>query len=88
MESDEEAMSRFITFVREVAVGYAGKTVLLVTHGGVMRAFLIKIGFGTYDTIRPGAVQNSAYVKMLSDGVDFFISETQGIRKVEEKDSV
>jgi len=40
IESDEEIISRFITFLREIAVGYKGKTILIVGHGGLNRTIL------------------------------------------------
>jgi len=75
-ETDEEVVNRFITFLREVAVGHCGKSVLVVTHGGLMRAFLNHISEETYLT---GSVSNLAYIKLESDGVDFFIKEKYGI---------
>lgn len=79
MESDDEIATRLVTYIREMAVGYAGKTVLLVCHGGLMRAFLLKIGFATFDELPPKSIRNTAYFKLLSDGVDFFVKETDGI---------
>ena len=76
-ESDEELISRFITFLREVAVAYRNKNVLVVTHGGVMRAFLNHLG----NNLKPGSINNTAYLIIDSDGVDFFIRETCGIEK-------
>lgn len=81
MESDDEVATRFTTYLREMAVAYAGKTVLLVCHGGLMRAFLIKIGYGTHTELPPGTIDNTAYFKLESDGVDFVIKETDGIHK-------
>lgn len=79
-ESDEKLVSRFITFVREIAVVYAGKTALVVTHGGLMSAFLTHAGFARTRKVR---VSNAGYFKLLSDGVDFFIHETNGITILE-----
>lgn len=81
IESDEQIVTRLITFLREAAITHPGKTVLVVTHGGIMRAFLIHLGIGTYQTLTRGAIKNAAYIKLLSDGVDFFIKETKGINK-------
>lgn len=75
-ETDEEVVNRFITFLREIAVGHCGESVLVVTHGGLMRAFLNHISEETYLT---GSVSNLAYIKLESDGVDFFIKEKYGI---------
>lgn len=79
IENDEELMSRFITFLREISVAYAGKTVLIVGHGSVIRTFLIHVGVGTYQTLGHGTIENTAYIKLLSDGVDFEVKEMKGI---------
>lgn len=80
-ETLEEVTSRFITFLREVSVAHPGKTVLIVTHGGVMGSFLVHLGFGTFNEIPPKAIKNTAYIIIESDGIDFFLKETQGIEK-------
>ena len=85
IESDEELMSRFITYLREIATAYLGKTVLVIAHSGPIRTLLIHIGFGTYAQLHHSAVGNAAYIKLASDGVDFFIKETFGIHKLETK---
>jgi len=48
-----------------------------------MRAFLIKIGFfpSLPSDLFIGWITNSAYVKLKTDGVDFFVEETKGIEK-------
>ncbi len=81
IESDENIVSRFITLLREIAVFYTGKTVLVVSHGGAMRALLIHLGFGTSLEVDFGSVHNLGYVKIESDGVDFVIKKTDGIEK-------
>lgn len=81
IESDEEIVNRLITFIREVAIGYPGKTILVVTHGGIMRGFLIHLGYGTRKELPAGSIENTAYVKLLSDGTDFFIKEVVGVEK-------
>lgn len=80
-ESDEELMQRFITILREIAVGYIGKTVLVVTHGGNLRTFLTHLGYAPYGELRPGTFKNSGYVKIRCDGTDFFIDEVEGVDK-------
>lgn len=81
IESDESLMKRLIPFLREVSVGYPGKKVLMTTHGGVMRALLIRLGFGTDETLPFGSIKNTAFIKLESDGIDFFVRETYGIEK-------
>ena len=41
IETDEELASRYITFIREVAVANPGKNILLVSHGSAIGTFLV-----------------------------------------------
>lgn len=75
-ESDGKIISRLITFLREIAVSRLGQTVLVVAHGGIMRVLLNHLTENTYGS---GAVKNLAYIKLKSDGVDFFIEELSNI---------
>lgn len=77
MESDEELMSRFSTFLREIAISNPSKTILITAHGGPMRILLIQLGILTYQ--KYVEVNNLAYIKLESDGVDFFVKQTSGI---------
>jgi len=79
MESDEEVMTRFLMFLREIAVGNPTKTILVVTHAGTMWMFLVKLGFYSYKGWI--SIGNLAYIKLESDGVDFFVKETKGIKR-------
>jgi len=81
-ESDEELMSRFITFLREIAVAYRGKTILIVTHSGNLRLFLDKLGFAKYEILNYKTFKNAGYIIVESDGVDFFLKEVEGVVKV------
>jgi broad specificity phosphatase PhoE len=81
IESDEELVSRFIIQLREIAVAYPNKNVLVATHGGCIRMFLIHMGHFKYGELPAGSFQNGGYVKVLSDGVDFFIKDIKGIVK-------
>lgn len=80
-ESDEELISRVITYLREIAVAYPGKKVLVVSHGGVLKNLLIHLGWGTYKSLSTTGVSNGAYIILASDGVDFFVKETVGVNK-------
>lgn len=80
-ETDEEIISRFITFLREIAATYPGKTILTVCHGGIMRVLLNHLSEKTYFT---DSISNTAFIKLKSDGVDFFIKELMGIKNPNE----
>jgi broad specificity phosphatase PhoE len=77
VESDEELMGRFLAFLREIVISNPNKNILVVTHGGVIRVFLILLGLLTHGSgVRIG---NLSYLKLESDGIDFFVKETKGI---------
>lgn len=78
-ESDEELVTRFMTFLREIAVTYQNKTVLVVTHGGNLRTFLTRLGYAKHGKLTPGTFKNAGYVKVESDGIDFIIKEVEGV---------
>ncbi len=78
-ESNTEIAARMLTFLRETAVAYPNKTILAVSHGSIMRAFLMKLGLVTYDQLKPEHVENLAYIKLKTDGIDFFVLELKGV---------
>ncbi len=79
VESDEDIAIRMLTFLRETALAYPGKTILVVSHGGIMRSLLIHLGFAGYDEFRTRFIGNTGHIKLACDGVDFVIKETYGI---------
>lgn len=81
VESYEEIVQRFILQLREISVAYPDKHILIVSHGACIRNFLIKIGYATIKELPSGSLENTAYVKVLSDGVDFFVKDVNGINK-------
>lgn len=84
-ESDHEAVERFIRHLREIAIAYPDKTILIASHGGIMKYFLIKLGWATYAQLDNNGIKNAAYIKVESDGIDFFIKETHLIEKTNTK---
>lgn len=74
IENDEYLLNRFIPFMREVSVAYQGKIVLIVSHGGLIRAFLNRAGFNMVEySERP--IKNAEYLIVKSDGVEFFFED-------------
>ncbi len=78
-ENDEELFTRTAAFLREIAEKHAGETVLVVTHGAVMRTFLKCIGYATFEQLKTHSVGNTAYLKVLGDGDNFKVLETKGV---------
>ena len=64
-------------------MAYPNKNVLVVSHAGPIRNFLIKIGYAKRKDLSGGSFKHGGYVKVFSDGVNFSVKEVQGIRKPE-----
>ena len=83
IESHQDTVTRFIRILRQISIVHIGQAVLVGTHGGVMKYFLIHLGYGTYQSLDWGSIDNCAHIKLLCDGIDFFIKETHGVSKKE-----
>lgn len=79
-EPTDEMVGRILTFFREVAVSYTGKNILVVSHGAIITALLVHFGFGERGAIW---VNNTGYVILRSDGVDFFLDDTHNVEITE-----
>lgn len=82
MESSEEVITRLLVFLRETAVAYTGKNILVVTHGGVLRTFLKHLGHKVADG--RGTIGNGAYIQLASDGAEFEVEKMNGITLVKD----
>jgi len=85
METFEEAALRFLAFIQELEAAYKGLSVLVVSHGALMKSLLMKIGFATFDELPKGSIENTAYAVLETDASDFFLKATSGIHKMEIK---
>jgi probable phosphoglycerate mutase len=81
-ESWHSLMIRYTTFLRETAVAYPGKTILVVSHHGILGSFLVKLGYWTWEN--RGKFENCGYIIVESDGVDFFLKDIKGLKKQQE----
>ena len=73
-ENDEDLVARLNPFLREAAIAYPGENILMVSHGGLMRAFLSHLGYIIPEYSEKPMV-NAGYIIIESDGVDFKIIE-------------
>ena len=75
MESDGQIIGRFITFLREIAVAYPSKTVLVVSHSVIISALLIHLGYMKYHENPTYLFPHDSYLILESDGVEFDVKE-------------
>jgi broad specificity phosphatase PhoE len=78
-ETDAEAISRLLTFLRQTSLAYPDKKILVVAHGGIMRTLLIHLGVADYKDLPRGSIKNAGYIVLKSDGIEFFIKKLHGI---------
>jgi len=79
VESVSQVLTRFIRFLRSTALAYPEKKVLVVSHAGVIGNFLVKLGYLDISSMFELKIENLSYAIVESDGVDFFIKNTDGI---------
>lgn len=79
-KSDKELSDNLIQFMKNTARKYTGKNILAVTHGGLIKAYLIALKFADYRDLAHGGVDNGAYIKVRVRSSNFEILKTSGIR--------
>ncbi|KKQ25018.1 MAG: hypothetical protein US40_C0004G0056 [Candidatus Roizmanbacteria bacterium GW2011_GWC2_37_13] len=82
IENDKNLLKRFAGYIKKISKNNLGKIILVATHAGTIRALLVSLGWGTYESLIDGCIDNLAYVKLLSDGKKFTIKETFGVAKI------
>lgn len=81
VETEEHLYERLNIFLREIAVSYPNKNILVVCHGNLMRTLLWKLGWATYHELPSGSIENTGYYVVESDGTDFFLKKVVGVNK-------
>lgn len=74
VENDEEIITRLIPFLKKTAKQYIGKKILMVTHGGLLRAFLSYVDYKIPE-YSDHPMKNTGYLIIESDGNKFEIKE-------------
>jgi probable phosphoglycerate mutase len=81
IESDEEINNRMVTFLKGLNLTDKNQTILITTHGGIMRAFLNHLDFNGEEDLKSGSIKNTGYFKIITDGTNFTVEETSGIER-------
>lgn len=61
-ESDHEALNRLLRFINEIKIKHPNSTILILTHGTVMRHLLIDLGYATYE--KQASVSNGSWMHL------------------------
>ena len=79
IETDISAAKRMARFLDETAQTYHGETVLVVSHGAIMRSFLIYLKLFTYQKLPHGSIHNCGYIVLEKNDEGFQIKVTNGL---------
>lgn len=80
-ESYIEAALRLTIFMHELAAQYTGLAILIVSHGALIKALLINIGFATPSELPSGSIENASYIIAESHGTNILVKDTHGIHR-------
>ncbi len=81
IESDEEVSSRFIKILNKLIKKHTNKTILIATHGGIMRSFLNHLNWNGKEDLKSGAIKNTGYIKLYIEDTNYFVEEVVGVEK-------
>jgi broad specificity phosphatase PhoE len=80
-ESGRDVVKRFKRFLTSVIDQYQNKIIVVVSHGYVMRSFLIHEKYAQYDELLGGSIKNTGYFVAQTDGKTYMITEKHGITR-------
>ena len=75
MESDHELSERYLEALGEIAQNHPGETVLIGSHGGAIRAVLMKLKDAGYAEFPHGSFNNGDYIELTYDNGHFEVIE-------------
>jgi len=78
-ETDEELGLRVTSALQQISRENKSKTILVVSHGILMRVLLIYVGHASYKSLSPWAINNTAYIKIKCSHNGLRILNTDGI---------
>jgi probable phosphoglycerate mutase len=78
IECDAELWERFNKFINETAPEYSGKNVLVISHGGFMKALLLELHYDNYENNLKARFGNTGYIKLSADESGIAVDEVKG----------
>jgi broad specificity phosphatase PhoE len=82
IENDEEIFLRFTNFISKIKDKHQNQNVLAVSHMSYIRSLLIHFGFTDYQNIYSYSIENTGYVAIETDGINFQVKETSGVNRI------
>jgi len=79
VEGNGPLYARFLKALQGIAREHAGKTVLVSTHAGCIRATLVKLGYAEETALPPRSFDNAAYIVLACDGQKLTLERVTGV---------
>lgn len=80
-ETPAKVALRLTLMLQEIIGAHPGESVIVVSHGYAMRSLLVSLGYATFEELPGGAILNTGYVQLISDGGQFIIADVVGVQK-------
>lgn len=80
-ENGHDVVRRFKRFLKSVISEHKNETIVIVSHGYVMRSFLIHEKYAKYDELLGGSIKNTGYFVAQPKRKTYIIIEKHGITK-------
>lgn len=78
METNQEITERFLSYIDRAAGDYPGETILIVSHGAVMKYSVARLGIERFHD--PDLmISNGCYIQVVHDGERFKVTEMMGV---------
>lgn len=78
-ETNRQAVDRFKRGLLYIVEANLGQHILIISHGNVMRSFLVDLGFATFNELRGGTLMNNGVVCLECKGNNFNIINVEGV---------
>jgi broad specificity phosphatase PhoE len=86
-ETPLEGVTRLDSFLSKVMKRHTGRSVLVTSHGNLMRKYLMHLGWTTSEELPDGAIENAGYYVLETDGTTLRVKKTYKVKK-KRKDNV
>lgn len=78
-ETFRESHNRYLKELKFVAAKHPGETILVVSHGSVMRSLLVSLGYSDFRKLRGGTLKNTGFILLDYSNGAFGLQEVVGV---------
>jgi broad specificity phosphatase PhoE len=79
-ETFRESHSRFVRELERIAANHPGETILIVSHGSVMRGLLVSLQYADFGQLRSGTIKNTGIIRLDYCNGELSLKEVVGVK--------